>query len=182
MKNKTFGFTLIEILVVISIISILSAVIYASFGDARENSRDKVRKTSLKELALHLELYKSKYGQYPAQGCGVTSGWTGPGPQDSSNTDCDEYIVGLVPEFMAELPTDPNQENELNKGFMYQVRSSAGGLRDRYKAMVQGSVESDLVNDFNNEFARCPSALSGPCASGVPDTTYAIYSPGAEDW
>jgi len=173
MKNKTFGFTLIEILVVISIISILSAVIYASFGDARENSRDKVRQTSLKELALQLEVYKSQYGVYPDQGCDDGSGWAGPGPSG-----CDEYIVGLVPEFMSELPTDPNQEAEADLGFVYRVSPKG----DRYKAMVQGSVETNLVTDFNNEFARCPSALSGPCAAGAPERTYAVYSSGAEDW
>jgi len=179
MKKKLFGFTLVEILVVISIISVLSAVIYASFGDARENSRDKVRKTSLKELALNIELYKSQYGVYPAQGCGVTSGWTGPGQQAALDTACAQYIDGLVPDFMSELPTDPNQEAGANLGFMYRVSPEG----DRYKALVQGSVESDVVSGFDNEFARCPSPIAGsPCASGVPATTYAVYSRGAEDW
>jgi len=180
MKKQFSGFTLIEILVVISIISILSAVIYASFGDARANSRDKVRKTSLKELALAIELYKSQYGVYPALGCGATTEWAGPGPQVSSDTTtCKDYIAGLVPEFISELPTDPNAEQESGQGFMYRV-SPAG---DSYKALVQDSVESDVVTGFNNEFARCPSAIVGsPCAAGAPENTYAIYSPGAESW
>lgn len=176
MKKTHFGFTLIELLVVISIIGILSAVIFASFGDARQDSRDKVRKTSLKELALALEVYKSQNGVYPDQGCNSDPDWAGPGPL---GTDCSQYIVGLVPGYISELPTDPNQEAEPNLGFVYRV-SPAG---DRYKAMVQGSVESNLVNDFNNEFARCPVAVSGgPCESGAPARTYAIYSPGAENW
>jgi len=176
MKNKLSGFTLIEILVVISIIGVLSAVIFASFGDAREDSRDKVRKTSLKELALALELYKAQYGVYPDQGCNADPAWAGPGPL---GTDCTKYIIGLVPEFLSELPTDPNQESVANLGFMYRVSPE----KDRYKAMVQGSVESDTVKDFNNKFARCPSAIAGsPCQSGVPEKTYAVYSLGAEDW
>ena len=177
--NKTlWGFTLIEILVVISIVSVLATVIFSSFDDAREVSRDKERKTSLKALGLALELYKSQYGVYPAAGCSAT-GWTGPGPQAGSATTCPEYVTGLIPDFMSTLPTDPNQESESSKGFMYRVSSNG----DRYKAMVQGSIEIDTVDDFSNQFARCPSAIAGsPCASGAPDDTYAIYSPGAEDW
>jgi len=50
--KKVSGFTLIELLVTISIIAILSSIIYASFNDARAQSRDKVRMADLKELQL----------------------------------------------------------------------------------------------------------------------------------
>jgi prepilin-type N-terminal cleavage/methylation domain-containing protein len=173
MKKTLFGFTLIELLVVISIISLLSGVIYANFTAARENSRDKVRKTSLKELALALEVYKSQNGTYPGAGCGASPGdWATPSPT------CSEYIAGLVPEFIPELPVDPNQDSVSGLGFMYQVSSSG----DRYKVIVKDTVESDLVNSFDNPFARCPSASGGPCSSGAPERTYAVYSPGTEDW
>jgi prepilin-type N-terminal cleavage/methylation domain-containing protein len=175
MKKTHLGFTLIELLVVISIIGVLSAIVFASFGDARADSRDKVRQSSLKELALALEVYKSQNGVYPDQGCDDGSGWATP----ETSGCADGYIIGLVPDYISELPTDPNQEAEPNKGFMYQVSPTG----DRYKAMVQGSIESNLVSSFNNEFARCPVAVSGgPCESGAPDRTYAIYSPGAENW
>jgi prepilin-type N-terminal cleavage/methylation domain-containing protein len=197
MHKKLLGFTLIEILVVISIISVLSGVIYASFGDARASSRDKVRKTSLKELALALEMYKAQYGFYPAEGCGgstintgdtpSTSGvdwdgsatWTGPGQHSSGwGNQCPEYIEGLAPEFIAKLPLDPNQEAEDNRGFVYRV--SAQG--DRYKVLVLNTVEVETVDSYNNEFARCPYSGGSNCGSSPDNDTYAIYSSGAEDW
>lgn len=178
MKQTPFGFTLIEILVVITIVSLLSAVIYGSFGDARESSRDKIRKTSLKELGLALELYKAQTGVYPPSGC-LATGWAGPGPQTGLDTSCTRYIEKITPGYIDELPTDPNQESEPSRGFMYRVSPEG----DRYKLMVQGSVETELVDDFDNEFARCPSAIVGsPCATGAPNRTYAIYSAGAEAW
>lgn len=178
MKQPSFGFTLIEILVVITIISLLSAVIYGSFGDARESSRDKIRKTSLKELGLALELYKAQVGIYPQAGCGATL-WVGPGPQTGTDTSCTRYIEKIEPAYIDELPSDPNQEAEPGRGFMYRVSPEG----DRYKLMIQGSVETELVDDFDDEFARCPSAIVGsPCASGAPNRTYAVYSAGAEAW
>ena len=179
MNKKLFGFTLIEVLVVISIISVLSAVVYANFGEAQKSSRDKVRKTSLKELALALEVYKSQNGVYPAKGCGSSAQWAGPGPLSSWGASCSEYINGLVPDFKPELPTDPNQESVSGLGFIYRVSPEG----DRYKAMVHQSVENDFVSGFENEFARCPSAIpDSPCEQGPPQTTYAVYSRGAESW
>ena len=197
MKKAFPGFTLVEVLVVIAIISILSGVIYASFGDARENSRDKVRKTELKELALAIELYKSQFGFYPAEGrCGGPligpndtpltanwdgqAAWTGPGPHSASwGNACNEYILGLAPDFIDTLSTDPNQENEDNVGFMYRVSP----MGDRYKLLILDTVESDTITSFENEFVRCPSAIAGsPCQLGAPANTYAVYSTGAEAW
>ncbi|MDO8498064.1 MAG: type II secretion system protein [bacterium] len=52
------GFTLIEILVVIAIISGLSAVLLPNFMGARERGRDSQRKNDLKQIQNALELYK----------------------------------------------------------------------------------------------------------------------------
>jgi len=176
MQNKRFGFTLVEILVVIAIISILSGVIYASFGDARADSRDKVRKTDMKQLSLALELYKSQFGVYPEAGCGATTGWVGPGP-GSVYPGCAEYIVDLAPEFISELPVDPNQSNDPDSGYLYRVSAA----RDSYKVLVWRTVESNLITDYADPFARCPRSFGSSWCGAIPEsTTYAIYSRGQE--
>lgn len=83
MLNFKKGFTLVELLVVISIIGILSAVVYANFGDARKVSRDEIRKTDLKNLQLAVELYRAQTGAYPAA------------------------LTNLVPDYIQSLPKDP---------------------------------------------------------------------------
>lgn len=174
MKKYLSGFTLVELLVVISIISILAAVIYANFNDARKLSRDKMRQSSLKELQLAIELYKSQYGTYPDPGCGA-SGWVGPGPGDKYPA-CSEYIVGLAPEYISELPVDPNQEDEPDSGFLYSVNSD----RSAYKVLVWRTVETDTVENYDHPFARCPRSYdTGQCGDSGPEKyTYSIYSVG----
>ncbi len=170
------GFTLIEVLIVVAIIGILTAILVVNYNEARKNSRDKVRKSDLKSLQLALELYKAQNGQYPAAGCGAPA-WAGPGPHSASwGTSCDEYIVGLVPEYLPALPRDPNQENTDNVGYIYMSNGSS------YKALVHRSVESARITSFDDEFSRCPR--SGPNCPSVAanDTIYAVYSAGAEDW
>lgn len=176
MQKKLFGFTLVEILVVVSIISVLIAVVYANFNGARQMSRDKVRQSSLKEVQLAIELYKSQNGSYPEPGCGATTGWVGPGP-GSSFPACEKYIEGLVPEFMSALPVDPNQGDNPDRGFLYWVNPT----RTAYKVLVWGTVEADLVTGYNHPFVRCPRDFGTNSCGAVPHPeTYAVYSIGAE--
>lgn len=63
--SHTRGFTLIEILVSISIISLLSSVILSSVNSARKNARDSKRISSIRELQTGLELYFTTAQSYP---------------------------------------------------------------------------------------------------------------------
>lgn len=59
------GFTLLELLVVISIIGVLSSVALASLASARENARDAVRVSTVREVRNAMELHFSEFGVYP---------------------------------------------------------------------------------------------------------------------
>lgn len=173
--NLKSGFTLIELMVVISIIAVLSLIVFASFGDARSQSRDKVRMNDLKQVQVALTLYRAQNGHYPAQGCGTE--FAGASPNSSFSTSCTNYIDGLVPDYIDVLPVDPKGTSEAGKGFFY--RTDDDGLS--YKLMVVG-VESIKVGSYSDEFARCPT--SGGACSGTtpPSDIYAVYSKGAEGW
>lgn len=60
------GFTLVELLVVISILGILASIALVSFRSAQMRGRDAQRKSDLKQISSSLELYYSDYGKYPA--------------------------------------------------------------------------------------------------------------------
>ncbi|MES2966249.1 MAG: prepilin-type N-terminal cleavage/methylation domain-containing protein [Patescibacteria group bacterium] len=156
------GFTLVELMVAISIIGILSSIVYANFGEARKSSRDDIRKTSLKELQLAIEFYKAQNDRYPAAGCGVAAG-----SYAEASASCTDYITGLVPDYIPALPRDPNSENTAGQGFMY--RTDASG--DDYKLMVKDSVEVKFTTT-GDEYAN-----------GTTDSnTYAVYSAGGVSW
>lgn len=65
MKNKTRAFTLIELMVVVSIISVLSSISLVALQSARAKARDIIRLQTLKQVQTALELYRAKYGSYP---------------------------------------------------------------------------------------------------------------------
>lgn len=59
------GFTLVEMMVTIGIIGLLSAIIFAAVGGAREDARDGKRQADIKQLELAFKLYKEANGSYP---------------------------------------------------------------------------------------------------------------------
>jgi prepilin-type N-terminal cleavage/methylation domain-containing protein len=169
------GFTIVELVVVLAIIFLLTSVALMGADAFRKKSRDTERRAELQQLALALRLYKDSYGTYPAAGCGAAAGtWASPGPGVQSwYLSCDTYIPGLVPSFMPELPTDPN-EMRSDGGYLY--RTNAAGTE--YKVISNGTVETGSV-DAGEPMARCPSSCIQAYCSG---NTYAVYSPGAACW
>jgi len=61
------GFSLIELLVVISIIGILVATATVSWTNAQQKSRDSKRKSDVKAIQQALELYFQDNGTFPSQ-------------------------------------------------------------------------------------------------------------------
>jgi prepilin-type N-terminal cleavage/methylation domain-containing protein len=187
MKQSMYkgGFTLLEIIVVLAVIAIFSTIALGAFSESRQLARDKFRQTSLQELQLAITMYHAENDAYPAAGCGAAgSKFVGPGPVNGNLVNlesCDEYIVGLVPKYIAELPRDPRSEDENNRGVYYRSDGTS------YKLMFRYSAEVDLVDDFDHPFARCPvQQVSGQCSAVFSEDnyakTYAVYSAGAENW
>jgi prepilin-type N-terminal cleavage/methylation domain-containing protein len=65
MHMKRKGFTLVEILIVVSIIGLLSSIVLVGLGSFRARGRDARRIADLRETQNALELYYGKFGMYP---------------------------------------------------------------------------------------------------------------------
>ena len=84
------GFTLIEILVTISIIALLTMIGVTNFRVANQKARDGRRQGDLEQIRAALELYRTDEAEYPAD---ITAGQTIESP------------TGTI--YMNEVPTDP---------------------------------------------------------------------------
>jgi len=179
------GFTIIEILVVLAIIGILSAVLYGSFSEARQDSKNKAFRSDLKEVQLALEVYKSQHGQYPnvPSSCGTTDA----GVSSAESTSCAAvigYIEGLTPEFIAALPAHKKSANP-NCNVVYSVDAvNFSWYKVTAENCFAGATSPADGIDQDDEFARCPTVCA---ATGVCDPTgqnfyesYAVYSRGGE--
>ncbi len=65
MNKRNSGFSIAEMIVVISIIAILTVIIYGSLSTARSRTRDQRRIADIASLQLSLEQYYNKNKYYP---------------------------------------------------------------------------------------------------------------------
>lgn len=67
-KKSQNGFTLIELIVVIAIISLLSSIIFASTKTIKTEGRNTTRNRTVDEYVKAFSLYYDTYGEYPNPG------------------------------------------------------------------------------------------------------------------
>lgn len=145
-KNK--GFTLVEILVVMSIIGILMGLTLTAFLGARKTARDGQRKADLEQIRSALEMRRSDCGSYPVGSLSSGNDITG----DGSSSTC------LASTVYMEIPNDPLS----GAGRVYTYNGTANSYT-LCTALETGSSLS------------CPGSCAN-CGTGIP-CTYEACNP-----
>ena len=90
MKVKQYGFTIVELLVTVTIIAMLSVIGFTGYQAVSRGGRDALRKSDLEQIRSALEIYKSENNTYP-----------------TVSTAC--IADNLSPDFVNPYPQDPKQ-------------------------------------------------------------------------
>lgn len=119
------GFTLIELMIAISIIAIISAIGLVSYSQAQKIGRDARRKQDLRQIAVALELFYQKNKRYPCSGTGVVTiptAWQASNATLSWLTD-NSLSCGwggsnqiITPLYINKMPTDPLSDDGIPAG------------------------------------------------------------------
>jgi len=121
MCKKPRGFTLIEMLIVITIIALLASIILVGMGGARAKARDARRIADLRNVQNALELYFSSKSVYP------------------SATTWDGLATVLTEVNVNRIPIDPNP------GSGYQYCPGTDNLS--YTLAAQLETDDPALND-----------------------------------
>jgi prepilin-type N-terminal cleavage/methylation domain-containing protein len=154
-KNRTKGFTLIELLVVIAIIGILSSVVLASLGTARQKARDATRISDMGNMKLAIELLYDTTQNYSANLEGTPAAITMAGSVGATS------MGGrVVPTYIAALPTDPSTSPA--QGYVY-VGANVGATAvcsTVFPAGCAGYVLGATLETANNVLQRDSTSMN----------------------
>jgi len=160
MKRQA-GFTIIEMLIVVTIIAMLAGILVPVLEDSAKSARDARRAADLKSVQASLEAYKRVNGVYPS-----TSGqWKGDAPTFGGlGYDATGYIPSMVPNFLPALPKDPDT---------------------RYPTGDQGYIYKSDGVDFKFVLNKTPETFpnGNPFYDPARKTTgWQVSTPGAYNW
>jgi len=75
-KQRDAGFTLIELMIVVAIVSIISSIAVVKTGDAIGTAQDKRRAADIHTFRKGIYMFYQEYEFFPASGnCGAGTGW-----------------------------------------------------------------------------------------------------------
>ncbi|MDP3918244.1 MAG: type II secretion system protein [Candidatus Woesebacteria bacterium] len=143
-KRYNKAFTLIEMLVVISLIGILAALALVSFGGAQKQARDTTRKSDLKQYQTSIEGYANRNnGNYPISGSTVIS----------SGTVCTALAIGTCPAD----PKDPVlQYKYIGDGIGYVIWSSLENKTGTFWVVCSNGKTGEYVSTSAPSSITCP--------------------------
>lgn len=143
LKNNS-AFTLVELLVVMTILAILVSVGLVSFRSSQFRSRDAERKSDLKQISSSLELFFSDYGKYPS-GTGGTIEACLYNPGTGSGTSCtwgsSEFTDGKTIYFKT-VPQDPYT----GYSYFYRVVDSPANQKYQLFAKLENTEDKDCLD------------------------------------
>lgn len=163
MKKNHFGFTLIEVLVTISILSILSTVGFIIYNGVLPKARDAKRISDLNKLATALEIYYQKKGKY-IDGTPGLEGSCASADTAAFYTEIKDYITD------PKVPRDPKEDP-------YCYNSVADGQSFRLFAKLEdcqasgGNLCAPPNQNYNFSVYSNDLTLSPPVPAPSPTPT-----------
>lgn len=122
------GFTLIEVLVAVTIVAVLVSIGVVSYGSVNKRSRDAKRKGDAEQLRSALEMYRADIGYYPNTGSG-------------SWADASGLSTVLVATYLPAIPSDP----KTTQVYRYKATNPSGGNYLGY--CISSLIESENPDD-----------------------------------
>ncbi len=136
-QKKKGGFTMVELIVVLTIVAILAAISFVSYTSMMSDARNSVRKTDMSEMKVRLRGIAQKVGAYPLPSAPFAMTNSGYLAVNQGNTDTVETEEGGSPRKDPKSKTSYVYSTVTNR-HGYQIGMILEGENDTYNSLVDG--------------------------------------------
>lgn len=152
-KNLVWGFTMIELLVVVSIIGVLAALVMVSFTGSQKQAKDSQRKSDLRQYSTSIEAFANKNGGlYPSRTIATAAA-------DGLCTDLD----------LTSCPDDPKYTaNQTHSRYQYISDGSGSGTADGTEYVLWAELENVTQYWVVCSIGKIGTAAVAPSSSVCP--------------
>ncbi len=168
-KKQNGGFTLVEVIVAVGIVTVLAAVVLVSIQEVRKKSRDAQRISDIANIQIALRLYKDANDRYPDIPGGEIIG-DGAGALDT-----------LLAPYLPGIPRDPNTAGGATYTYYYDSRHKCPLLDNgapRFAVLYAQTMENASKANWGVHPATpgvCGSKNGDPDVQGTPTAaTYGV--------
>lgn len=158
-KKLDRGFTLVELLIVVAVISLLAGVIFVNYESAREQARDERRKADIEQLSVAMRLYAEQYGANITCNGGLKiDGSTTVVSLPSTGTCPDgARILSFLANHLKNIPHDPRGPNSNDYYYYFDGDHSCASAPGGTTTMI---FAANLESLAPNVTAVCGSAVN----------------------
>ena len=145
-RKLQHGFTLIEMLVVIAIISILIGIGINTFTIAQKKARDTKRKADIRTIQTAMEAYKLDRGFYPKfNSDGTANNANGFGPGGYACFTASNLQISGIESYLPTIPVEQPPVTSCHC-YMYYLLDNSGAF-DKYSlfAVLENASDSDAT-------------------------------------
>ncbi|QQS22452.1 prepilin-type N-terminal cleavage/methylation domain-containing protein [Candidatus Saccharibacteria bacterium] len=174
MQKSRTGFTIIELVVVVIVVSILATIVVVSYNGSQARARDARRRTDVANIVKALELYYNDNGSYPTTSgsTAMTINWF-----SSNDASWSTFNTALVnSNAITSLPVDPlnvPSSGAANTGVSFGTGNYSYALyvnKLNYCGSAPGQMYL-LLYRLESEQAQ-PTFTDGSCASNELGSGY----------
>lgn len=170
-NHRNYGFTIVELLIVIVVIGILAAITIVAYNGVQQRANNTARYSELSAWQKQFELYKAQESEYPAMadggyclGAGFPIGGGVARCRDFGSTGATSYLQSNNAGLMAEL----QKAGSLPSGQRIGVNGTVGPYAE-YSA-----TRIDLIGVINGGPADCPTETFARWSDNAGRTLCAI--------
>jgi prepilin-type N-terminal cleavage/methylation domain-containing protein len=147
------GFTLVELLVVISVIGILAAMLMVNFVGVRERAADAAIKSNFDQLKKALRLYYNDYQRYPNNSGAQIQGCGGAG-----TTVCNggTFTAGTTV-YMKDLPSDYTYYSDGDQYFLLrgELNNASDEAIEQSQARCATEISAEGITPAAGDYFVC---------------------------